>query len=148
MGYVEIGRHGAAYSACSLRVGVDHTAKRRGQAYPPMLGALSQDDCRYAGQGRTHPLTPDEDGMNRAPSGRVTLDPDFPLREVDGPGGPDLDRVDPGVLRVAGRQLHVLPQLQYRCLAQGDAVGRESDLLPVVSRDLGVDVELKAAVGA
>jgi len=33
-------------------------------------------------------------------SGRVTLEPDFPLREVYGPGGPDLDRVDPGVLGV------------------------------------------------
>jgi hypothetical protein len=38
--------------------------------------------------------------------------------------------------------------LQNRCLAQGDAVGGESDLLAIVGRDLGVDVELEAAVGA
>ncbi len=44
----------------------------------------------------------------------VCLDPDFSLRHVDRPQGPDLDRVHPRVLRVVGCQRHVLPQLEDR----------------------------------
>ena len=36
-------------------------------------------------------------------SGGIPLDPDFSLRDIDSPDPPDLDRVDPGVLRGGGR---------------------------------------------
>ena len=47
-------------------------------------------------------------------SGSVSLDPDFSLRHVNRAGGPDLDRVQPRVLRVVGCQRHVLPELKDR----------------------------------
>ena len=47
-------------------------------------------------------------------SGSVSLDPDFSLRHVNRAGGPDLDRVQPRVLRVVGCQRRVLPELKDR----------------------------------
>src|SRR2546423_14609760 len=84
------------------------------------------------------------------PSGGVAPHLDFSLRHVDRPRCPDLDRVHPGALRVVGCQRHVLLELEDRrpLLLNRHAVGSERDLLSVLSRDLGVDVQLTAAVRA
>jgi len=93
-----------------------------------------------------------ETRSSRRPRGEfsdgVPLDSNLSRREIDTPGCPDLECVDPGVLRVGGRERHVLPQLQHRRLAERDAIGGQRDLLAALGGDLGVDVERGAAVGA
>jgi hypothetical protein len=68
---------------------------------------------------------------------------------VDRPQRPDLSRVDPRVPCSESPQGHVLAEVADGrvCPEVEDAIGKQGDPLVVFGRDLGVDVQLSAAIG-
>jgi len=71
------------------------------------------------------------------------------FRQVDRAPGPDLKWVYPRIVGLGRRQGHVFAEVAYgRAFGEvGDAIGKERDLLAILGRDLGMDVELNATIG-
>jgi hypothetical protein len=80
----------------------------------------------------------------------VASDANLALGEIDRPWSPDLERVHPCVVGVGSRQGRVLAEVANRraVFEDGNAVCEESNLLAVLGRDLGVNVQLAATIRA
>src|SRR3954467_7991968 len=83
-------------------------------------------------------------------SDAVRLDVDLSGRHVDHAPGPDFDRVHPRELGVVAHQRNMLAQLEDRrtLLRNRHASRFQRDSLAVLGRDLPVNVQFGAAVGA
>lgn len=82
-------------------------------------------------------------------SGSVSGHLNLSCGQVDCSWRPDLDQVDPRVLRVVGCEGRILPELNDRRARFGSrhAVCTQCDLFPVLRRDLCLNVELASAIG-